>query len=53
MTAGAAVGALMVGFVAALLPEQCGRWFRPGLLWATPVLAMIACVYLTIPWFRQ
>ena len=52
-TATAAVGALMFGFLAALLPERCGRWFWPGLLWATPVLAMIACAYLTIPWFRQ
>jgi hypothetical protein len=52
-TATAAVGALMFGFLTALLPERCGRWFWPGLLWATPVLAMIACAYLTIPWFRQ
>jgi hypothetical protein len=52
-TATAAVGALMFGFVAALLPERCGRWFWAGLLWVAPVLAMISCAYLTIPWFRQ
>ena len=33
-----------------VLPE---RWtFSPGWLWMVPVTAMIACVYLTLPWFR-
>ena len=52
-TAFAAIGALAIGLAAALLP---GRWLRPfwpGWLWVSPLLAMIACVYLTIPWFRQ
>ena len=51
-TATAALGALMVGLVAALLPERWIRWFWPGWLWVVPALAMIACVYLTLPWFR-
>jgi amino acid permease len=50
-TATAALGALMVGLVAALVPEQ---WTRRFWLWwwVIPVLAMIACIYLTLPWFR-
>jgi amino acid permease len=52
-TATAAMGALVLGLVAALLPDRWTRRIWPGVLWATPVLAMIACVYLTIPWFRQ
>ena len=52
-TATAAIGALMFGLVAALLPDQWTRWIWPGLLWVTPVFAMIACVYLTIPWLRR
>ena len=51
-TATAALGALVVGFVAAFLPERWTRWFWPGWLWVLPALAMIACVYLTLPWFR-
>ena len=48
----AALGALMLGLVAALLP---GRWTRaiwPGWVWLVPALSMIACVYLTLPWFQ-
>jgi hypothetical protein len=52
-TATAATGALVIGLVAAFLPNRWTRCFWPWLLWAIPVLAMIACVYLTIPWFRQ
>jgi amino acid permease len=51
-TAAAALGALMVGLVAALLPGQWARRFWPGWVWVAPVAAMIACVYLTMPWFR-
>ncbi len=51
-TATAALGALMVGLVAALLPERWMRWFWPGWLWVFPAFALIACVYLTLPWFR-
>jgi hypothetical protein len=42
----------MVGVVAALL---AGRWTQaiwPGWIWVIPALSMIACVYLTLPWFR-
>ena len=52
-TATAALGALVVGLVAAAWPERWTRGFRPGWLWVIPALAMIACVYLTLPWFRR
>jgi amino acid permease len=48
----AALGALMFGLFAALLP---GRWTQtiwPGWVWVIPALAMIGCVYLTLPWFQ-
>jgi hypothetical protein len=48
----AALGALMCGIAAMALPKRLTRWFWPGLLWVTPVMAMIGCVYLTLPWFR-
>jgi amino acid permease len=51
-TATAALGALMFGFIAALLPEQWTRRFWLGWFWVVPAAAMIACVYLTLPWFR-
>ena len=51
-TATAALGALVFGVVAALLPERWSRPFWSGWLWVTPVAAMIGCVYLTLPWFR-
>jgi hypothetical protein len=49
----ATLGALVIGAMAALVPARWSRWFWPGWVWAAPVLAMMACVYLTIPWFRQ
>lgn len=52
-TATAAIGALMFGIIAVLLPDRCTRRFWPGWLWLAPVIAMIACVYLTLPWFRR
>jgi len=52
-TATAALGALAVGLVAVSVPERWTRRFRLGwMLWVIPVLAMIGCVYLTLPWFR-
>jgi hypothetical protein len=49
--ASAAVGALVIGLVAAVLPSRlCGFWAYCA--WVVPPLAMIACVYLTLPWFR-
>ena len=51
-TATAALGALLVGVVAALSPERWTRRFWPEWLWVAPALAMVACVYLTLPWFR-
>ena len=51
-TATAALGALIFGLGAALLPERWSRPFWSGWLWVTPVAAMIGCVYLTLPWFR-
>ena len=49
-TASAALGALMFGLMAALLPERWSRLLWP--VWVIPALAMTACVYLTLPWFR-
>ncbi len=52
-TTTAALGALTIGSVTALFPATWNRWFWPGWVWVAPILAMAACVYLTIPWFRQ
>ena len=51
-TATAALGALLFGLIAVLLPEPWTRRFWPGWLWVVPAIAMLACVYLTLPWFR-
>jgi len=51
-TATAMLGAFMLGLVAALLPERWTRRIWLGWLWVASVSAMIACVYLTVPWFR-
>jgi amino acid permease len=48
----AALGALILGFVAALLPGRWARVIWRGWIWLVPALSMIACVYLTLPWFR-
>jgi hypothetical protein len=50
-TATAAVGALVIGLIAALLPARLS-WFWTWCVWVVPPMAMIACAYLTIPWFR-
>jgi hypothetical protein len=50
-TASAAIGALAIGLVAALLPDRL-CWFWAWCAWVVPSMAIIACVYLTIPWFR-
>jgi hypothetical protein len=52
-TATAALGALMLGLIASLLPERWTRRIWSDWLWMVPVSAMIACVYLTMPWFRR
>jgi hypothetical protein len=49
----AALGALVIGFIAALVPARWSLRFWLGLVWVASVLAMMACIYLTIPWFRQ
>jgi hypothetical protein len=49
--ASAAVGALVVGLIAALLPDRFS-WFWAWCVCIIPPIAMVACVYLTIPWFR-
>ncbi len=51
-TATAALGALMSGLIAALLPERWTRRFWSGWLWVFAVAAMGGCAYLTLPWFR-
>ena len=52
-TATAALGAFVFGSTVALLPARWSRRFWPEWVWLAPILAMIACAYLTIPWFRQ
>jgi hypothetical protein len=52
-TATAALGALVMAVIAAALPDRWSRPFWPWCVWSVPVVAMIGCVYLTIPWFRQ
>ena len=51
-TATAAIGALVPGLVAALLPDRWTSRIWPGWVCAAAMAAMIACVYLTMPWFR-
>jgi hypothetical protein len=51
-TATAALGALVCGLVAALLPEQWTRLIGLWWLLVVPLSAMLACVYLTLPWFQ-
>lgn len=50
--ASAAIAALAIGLTVTLLPDSWVRRLWPWSVWAGPVAAMIACVYLTIPWFR-
>jgi hypothetical protein len=50
-TASAAIGALIIGLIAALLPERLYS-FWAACVCVAPLIAIIACVYLTIPWFR-
>jgi hypothetical protein len=52
-TVTAALCALVIGSMAALFPARWSRWIWSGWAWVAPVLAMMACVYLTIPWFQQ
>jgi len=48
----ATLGAFVVGFIAMLCPTRWSHWFWSGWVYVAPVLAMMASVYLTIPWFR-
>ena len=51
--ASAAVGAVVLGLVAAVLPVRPNQIFGWSVwVWLVPALSMIACVYLTLPWFR-
>jgi len=51
--ASAALGALGFGVVAAMVPVRWAEtFFWSGWVWSLPALSMIACVYLTLPWFR-
>ena len=51
-TATAATGALVLGLLTMLLPDRFTWRFGPGWVCVGPVLAMLACIYLTLPWFR-
>jgi hypothetical protein len=48
----AALGALVVGLIAAVAPNAWTRRIWLGWLWVVPIVAMTACVYFTLPWFR-
>jgi len=51
--ASAALGALVLGLVTVVLPVRWDQTFGwSGWVWLVPVLSMIGCVYLTLPWFR-
>jgi hypothetical protein len=52
LTATAAVAALIFGVMVASVPDRWTRHVWSGWLWVAPVTGMIACVYLTLPWFR-
>jgi hypothetical protein len=49
----ATLGALVIGAVAALFPARGSNPHWRRIAWMAPIAAMIACIYLTIPWFRQ
>src|SRR6476620_4487342 len=51
-TTTAALGALIFSLVAASLPDRWTHRVWSGGLWMVPVAAMIASVYVTLPWFR-
>jgi amino acid permease len=51
-TATAALGAMTVGLVAASFAGRSAQHIWQGWVWVIPILSMIACVYLTLPWFR-
>jgi len=51
-TGTAALGAFVISIVAAFLPQRWAPRVSLRWLWLVPSSAMIACVYLTIPWFR-
>ena len=48
----AALAALVAGPIAVALPTRLTNGIWPVIVWVAPVAAMIACVYLTLPWFR-
>jgi amino acid permease len=47
----AALGAVVVGLLAAVMSERWARRVWRGWLWVVPMLAMLGCAYLTLPWF--
>jgi hypothetical protein len=49
----AALGALVIGSIAALFADRWSHQLWSRAVWIAPIVAMVACVYLTIPWFRQ
>ena len=51
-TATAALGALMLSIIVAVFPERWTPRISLTWIWMLPAAAMIACVYLTLPWFR-
>jgi hypothetical protein len=51
--ASAALGALVLGLVTTMLSVRWSQMLGLSVwVWLVPALSMIACVYLTLPWFR-
>lgn len=48
----AGLAAFAIGLAATLLPDSWARRLWPWSAWLGPLGAMLACVYLTLPWFR-
>jgi hypothetical protein len=48
----AAIAAFAIGLATTLLPDPLVRRLWPWSVLSGPVVAMIGCIYLTIPWFR-
>jgi len=48
----AAIAAFAIGLAATILSDRWLLRLWPWSAWAGPLAGMIACIYLTIPWFR-
>ena len=49
----AALGALIIGVFAILTPDRWLSWIWQGWVWLIPLVAMLMCVYFTLPMLRN